>query len=203
MQTEAEKIICGRSSDTPRDGYYEFHWSRSRPLPLTNENGISGWGRIVRTTNAVYPYRHPPAQYRIHLCSFQPCRAKYPHSRYGEFGPPLHLFEVPQEHDLSTRAESSLETALLAAGSGPVEPNAVVEPIPVEELATALEQGEAPEPVVETVTAEVPHCPTLTPLVMMTPPAPLSPMPGMEGSHSVANVTAVAATLSASPAVAA
>ena len=231
--TEESQLLCGRSSVPPDDGYYEFGFIRSsRMKTTTNSSGTLGWGKITRATDRwghpltaqqlrllpkVRGYRSGRMRHFIHLCSSNPCSAR---PNY-DLETALHLFKVPKENKLFTVASAP------AACSDPVDPvelAAVVEPIPVEHqwrlasrngawgLQELRSRGQLqfsnPEctrlySVVETSIAEVPDCPTQAPLVNMKPPAPASLILGMEGSHSVANVTAVAATVSASPAVAA
>ena len=188
-----------------KDGkYYEFQWHHEWMQVKTNENGVSGWATIAHSTN---PACRPRTQCRVHLCAFNPCRANYPASKYGNVGPPLHLQEVQKQCEVPAVAEPSgsqlplPEASSPAAGLAPVGPAPVVEPAPAEEPATALKQSQVLSPGVDTDMAEAPGCPKEAALKNMKPPAPSAPM--HVDSQAVANATAVAVTAAASPAAAA
>ena len=84
-------MLAGGSSDAKDGGHYEFQWHCQWGGPKTNDNGTSGWAKIVKSTNALHP---PDAICRIHLCAHNPCQAVWPATKYGPLGPPMHLQEV-------------------------------------------------------------------------------------------------------------
>ena len=172
-----------------------------------NENGTSGWATVIHSTS---PACRPRTQCRIHLCAFNPCKASYPASKYGDVGPPIHLQVVQKQDELPAVAEPSgsqsplpaaahtavagpsNEASSPAAGLAPVGPAPVVEPAPVEKPATALTQAEVLEPGVDTDSAEVPDHPKEAALQKLKPPAPSSPID--VDAQGVANAPAVAVT---------
>ena len=132
----------------------------------------------------------------------------------------MHLQEVPWESDLSADAGSSgsqlpcpavVHTADAGSSIGapqpaavvaPAGPAPVVEPAPVDELATTLSQAAVwalLDPVVEAAMPDVPESPKEAALHTLRPPAPVAPM--SVGSHGVASSTAVAVSAFASSAV--
>ena len=84
--------ICGRSSDATDAIHYEFQWDHSGMKVTKNGYGITGWGRVLRSTS---PAIKPGRACRFHLCANNPCEANHSASKYGLVGPPIHLQAVP------------------------------------------------------------------------------------------------------------
>ena len=70
--------------------HYEFEWDFSALQPKTNDNGTSGFARVISRSSGggglIVGYLG-----RVHRCAWNPCRAVYPRSKYGYVGPPLHI----------------------------------------------------------------------------------------------------------------
>ena len=143
-----------------------------------NPNGTSGWATILHSTNPTYSPHALNPQYRIHLCAFNPCRAVYTASKYGNVGAPLHLQEVPKRCGLlsvvepsgsqqTAVAEPSNEAATPVAELAPTGP---VEPAPVEEPATV-----EPPPKAEPAPVHTPAVPPPLPPPADAPPPVMGP----------------------------
>lgn len=59
-------------------------WVRAHSNVKANPNGITGWAKLSGQ-----------AEIRIHVCACSPCKADYPASKYGVFGPPVHCEWLP------------------------------------------------------------------------------------------------------------
>ena len=68
--------------------HYELEWDYSRESTKKNQNGTSGWAKIISRSSGSFD---PDAVCRVHLCSFDPCRAVYRDPKYGPKGPPIHV----------------------------------------------------------------------------------------------------------------
>ena len=70
--------------------HYEFEWDFSALQPKTNDNGTSGFARVISRSSGGGGL---PVGYlgRVHRCAWNPCRAVYPPRKYGHVGPPLHI----------------------------------------------------------------------------------------------------------------
>ena len=84
------------SADDPWHGkteeghFYEIRWDTSEGCPTRNKGGTTGWARILRSSGGDVPERAR----RVHKCAHNPCQAKWKSSKYGVFGPPIHVQEV-------------------------------------------------------------------------------------------------------------
>ena len=70
--------------------HYEFEWDFSALQPKTNDNGTSGFARVISRSSGggglIVGYLG-----RVHRCASNPCRAVYPRSKYGYLPAPLHI----------------------------------------------------------------------------------------------------------------
>ena len=73
----------------PHKGQYELTWDPHPPPRMTkNANGIMVWAIVKRSTNAVYG---PGTKLKVHMCAHNPCQAVSSDSKYGFYGPPVHM----------------------------------------------------------------------------------------------------------------
>ena len=61
------------------------------PPPESNPNGRTGWAKIVSSTNAAVA---TGTTKRVHLCTSNPCKARYAPSKYGSMPVPIHMQHV-------------------------------------------------------------------------------------------------------------
>ena len=57
----------------------------------TNQNGITGWVVVKRSSNAVYG---PGRTFKAHICAHNPCRVRWDPARYGTAGKPVHMQRI-------------------------------------------------------------------------------------------------------------
>ena len=73
----------------PHKGQYELE---KEPKPFTakrkHENGLMRWAKVKSSTNSLYG---PGCSLRVHMCFRDPCRADYADTKYGPYGPPVHM----------------------------------------------------------------------------------------------------------------
>ena len=103
--------------------HYEFEWDFSALQPKTNDNGTSGFARVISRSSGggglIVGYLG-----RVHRCAWNPCRAVYPRSKYGYVGPPLHI----QPSDWKPPAGADAEAASKPPPAAPPEPPAAAPP---------------------------------------------------------------------------
>ena len=103
--------------------HYEFEWDFSALQPKTNDNGTSGFARVISRSSGggglIVGYLG-----RVHRCASNPCRAVYPESKYGYVGPPLHI----QPSDWKPPAGADAEAAPKPPPAAPPEPPAAAAP---------------------------------------------------------------------------
>ena len=103
--------------------HYEFEWDFSALQPNTNDNGTSGFARVISRSSGggglIVGYLG-----RVHRCAWNPCRAVYPRSKYGYVGPPLHI----QPSDWKPPAGADAEAASKPPPAAPPEPPAATPP---------------------------------------------------------------------------
>lgn len=74
------------------DGHFlEIAWDVSWSAVTYRSGGDSGWARIIRSSGGDVA---EGSCRRIHKCSTNPCTARWPASKYGMLGPPIHVQEV-------------------------------------------------------------------------------------------------------------
>ena len=88
-----EDIICCECNDndpTPdlrqdpaRKGYYEIRWVAFPTRPTMTQGGLTGWAKLLRTTNTDAKYNKLDQYYRFHVCKFDPCTCRHDLSKYG------------------------------------------------------------------------------------------------------------------------
>ena len=84
--------MFGETSDAGYEGQHEWVWVTNGPTAMTrNKDGITGWGRIQRSTNAAVVAGQV---LRIHVCFNNPCNRRHPGSKRGLYGPGVHMREV-------------------------------------------------------------------------------------------------------------
>ena len=104
--------MFGEASDASDEGQYQWEWDPAAPNRVTaNKNGTTGWGIILRSTNANHK---AGSLLRIHICTHQPCLARYPPSKYGLLPQPVHMREVPNPFDESAVLEQSVLATAVA-----------------------------------------------------------------------------------------
>ena len=73
----------------PHKGQYELE---KDPKQFTakrkNENGLFMWAKVKSSSNSLYG---PGCSLRVHMCFHNPCRADYADTKYGPYGPPVHM----------------------------------------------------------------------------------------------------------------
>ena len=85
MVDEASYIFFGR---TDEGHFLQCQWDISWSAIVSNSHGKSGWARVLRSGGGAVP---EGACRRIHLCSSNPCTARWAASKYGVMCPPIHL----------------------------------------------------------------------------------------------------------------
>ena len=64
-------------------------WDPNLKSRLTkNSNGTYGWAIVVESSNAIYG---PGTHIRVLICAHNPCRVVYSDTKYGPYGPPVHM----------------------------------------------------------------------------------------------------------------
>ena len=145
--------------------HYEFEWDFSALQPKTNDNGTSGFARVISRSSGggglIVGYLG-----RVHRCASNPCRAVYPASKYGYVGPPLHI----QPSDWKPPAGADAEAAPKPPPAAPPEPPAAAAPKePVSPLTPPKESTAA-------VAAEA--AAVAVPSELLEPPPPDAPKGG-------------------------
>ena len=79
---------CGK---TLEGHVHELRWDPSMSALVRNRNGMTGWARVLRSSGGDVP---DGSCRRVHKCAHNPCRARWPDSKYGLVGPPIHVEEV-------------------------------------------------------------------------------------------------------------
>ena len=147
--------------------HYEFEWDFSALQPKTNDNGTSGFARVISRSSGggglIVGYLG-----RVHRCAWNPCRAVYPRSKYGYVGPPLHI----QPSDWKPPAGADAEAAPKPPPAAPPEPPAAAPPKePVSPLTPPKESTAA-------VAAEAAAVAAPSELLWLLPPTPPEESPG-------------------------
>ena len=140
--------LSGECLDAPDVGRYEFIWQSGPTTVTKNKNGITGYAKLLKSSNANNP---AGTICRIHLCGYNPCLVKWPDAKYGTLGPPMHL--QPIAETLSTAVAETLSTAV-------AETTAVVETLSTAVAEKASEKEATPD------------CPMQEELPNLKPPAP-------------------------------
>ena len=70
---------------------YKFRWDTRHGKVTRNAGGITGWARVLRSSEGDV---RDDACRRVHKCGHDPCRAKWPPSKYGMMPLPIHVQEV-------------------------------------------------------------------------------------------------------------
>ena len=135
-----------------------MQWHHGWSTVTKNPNGTTGWATMLQSSS---PKRPIGTVRRIHLCAANPCLARWPASKYGVWGPPLHLQLVEAPDVPSAVAESSGQAASSA-------PSAVAEFLGI------LGQAESSVP---PAVAESSVPPTALPPADEPPQPPLPPPP--------------------------
>ena len=74
------------------DGQFlELQWDETWATVASNANGSSGWARVLRSSGGTLS---EGACRRVHKCARNPCTARWPASKYGLMGAPIHVQEV-------------------------------------------------------------------------------------------------------------
>ena len=131
----------GESTIADQQGKYELRLHRIWNLPSTNKNGTTGWATVLQTTN---PKLNVDDVRRFHKCAFNPCRAVWDRSKYGQFSVPIHV----QTYVPSCTAEATLihqPIAAVAGWDGPELPPAAVAGVAsIEQPVAAVAETSAP-----------------------------------------------------------
>ena len=81
-------VLC-ETQLMPHKGQYELERD---PKPATakrkNENGLHIWAKVKNSSNSLYGPGH---SIRVHMCFDDPCEANFQDSKYGTYGPPVHM----------------------------------------------------------------------------------------------------------------
>ena len=101
----------GECIDAKHGGRYEVQWHHAWRRVTKNENGTTGFATILQSSSEARPIG---AVCRIHLCAHNPCMARWPDSKYGIVGPPMHLQPV-----FSAVAQSSAPPAVAEPSAPP------------------------------------------------------------------------------------
>ena len=118
--------VAGKFSGGTDDGHaIEAEWDSSLSRATKNQNGVTGWGRILQSTS---PTLQVDNLLRLHLCAHKECQARWIHeSKYGIYGPPVHLqptLKFERKGVLSVEANVALCTvpSAVAVETGEVKP---------------------------------------------------------------------------------
>ena len=106
---------------TDAGDFLQCDWDESWSVVSSNGQGKSGWARILRSSGDVV---HESACRRVHLCASNPCTARWPASKYGVTGPPIHLQPVSSA-EVSFGPKPPSGAALQA---GHIPPPATIDP---------------------------------------------------------------------------
>ena len=88
MGVPPESVLCATQT-MPHKGQYELTWDPNPQSTKTkNDNGTRVWAIVKRSTNAVYG---PGTKLKVHMCAHNPCQAVSSDSKYGSYGPPVHM----------------------------------------------------------------------------------------------------------------
>ena len=77
----------------------EFKWTDALSKPKSNLGGTTGWAHIHRRSGGVT--HDPPEVCRVHICRNNPCTADWARSKYGPYGPPIHVQQLEWPADLA------------------------------------------------------------------------------------------------------
>ena len=97
-----------------------MQWHHSWSAVTKNKHGTTGWATLLQSSSSKRP---TGTVCRVHLCGDNPCRARWPASKYGLMMPPLHLQLV----------EAPVVPSAVAEPSGPSLPEPPPPPPPPEE----------------------------------------------------------------------
>ena len=62
-----------KRKDPERKGYYEIRWVDFPTRPTKRDGGLTGWAKLLHTTNTNAKYNTLNAYYRFQVCKFDPC----------------------------------------------------------------------------------------------------------------------------------
>ena len=88
MSCDDENLFFGRADE---GHFLELQWDTSWGAYSCNHNGTSGWARILRSSGDA---KLEGCMRRIHKCACDPCNARWPASKYGPMGVPIHVQPV-------------------------------------------------------------------------------------------------------------
>ena len=114
------KPFFGECIDAIHAGRYEVQWHHAWRAVTKNKNGTIGFATILQSSSEARPIG---GVCRIHLCAHNPCMARWPDSKYGIVGPPMHLQPVfpavAQSSAPPAVAESSAPCAVAESSAPP------------------------------------------------------------------------------------
>ena len=83
-----DSVLC-ETQLMPHKGQYELIRD---PKPATakrkNASGLHIWAKVKSSSNSLYGPGH---SIRVHMCFDDPCAATFQDSKYGSYGPPVHM----------------------------------------------------------------------------------------------------------------
>ena len=86
---------------TDEGDFLELQWDPTWGTVATNSNGSSGWARVLRSSGRASRSSGEALEEgscrRVHKCAHNPCKARWPASKYGLMGAPIHVQEVDRE----------------------------------------------------------------------------------------------------------
>ena len=169
--------------------FYEVEWHHDWARVVPNQNGITGWAKVLQSTN---PAKATVGSIlRFHKCAHNPCSAMWPASKYGCFAPPIHVrpvenfpdppaapvVEEASDVEYNIAAPTFVDDILADLPDAPPAEPAVAE-APPEESAVAELTAVSEAPPAEPAVAEAPSAKALPPLTPLEPLPPLPP-PGV------------------------
>ena len=94
---DANEHFWGRTDD---DTFVQLQWDLAWTTVKSNDSGKTGWARVLRSCGGVLRSCGGDvpegACRRFHKCAHNPCSARWSASKYGVYGPPIHVQEVAE-----------------------------------------------------------------------------------------------------------
>ena len=81
----------GRTDDA---AFLQLQWDLSWTIVKSNDSGKTGWARVIRSCGGDVL---GGACRRFHKCVHNPCTSRWTASKYGVYGPPIHVQEVAEK----------------------------------------------------------------------------------------------------------
>ena len=95
---DTNEPFWGRTDD---DTFVQLQWDLAWTTVKSNDSGKTGWARVLRSCGGVLrscggDVVPEGACRRFHKCAHNPCSARWSASKYGVYGPPIHVQEVAE-----------------------------------------------------------------------------------------------------------